>query len=164
MRRIEDKEQIMLLPLIRHAEKLTLSSPCQKSQRAAIIFQAYPTRGQLAIISEAINGREDNNCGGPNCRELCRFIDHHAERRAMQLLLDYPLEVVRGASLLHIKRKGGEIVPVSSLECIDCSSFANRLNYQAGVNLNEIILQDRNGYLALSIDEWYELSKNKNDR
>lgn len=162
MRRIEGSELKALQPVIHLAESLTLSSPCQKSQRAAVVFNSLLETNPI-ILASAVNKPEDENCNTSYCPRICRFNATHAERAVLRKVISqFALEELSGASLLHIKRKNGRITPVSKVTCWDCSSYAYHLQQDLGIRFSEFITQTPQGYLAFSIAEWYELSLQNN--
>lgn len=160
MRVIEKEEAIWLEPMINRAIKQAQLSPCQKSQRGAVVFKGE------RILGKGFNAPiYPNTCIPEVCKRFCRFNTIHAERRACYDALSKGFDLT-GASILHMKIKDGQIQPVNNTignaTCLDCSAYLIKLKID-GMPLNELILwradeEENRLYVAYSIEEFYRNS------
>lgn len=155
MRIVENTEATRLEPFINHATEQVRLSPCKKSQRGAVIFKGERILGQgfNAPIPPEI-------CTPELCMSVCRFHTIHAERRACYDALAKGFDL-KGASILHMKIKNGQVVPVQEASCLDCSAYLMGLK-RDGILLHELILLHEDGgklvYKAHTINEFFQNS------
>lgn len=152
MRTLEAKEVENLQPIIKAAARESLAAPCIKSQRGVVVFR------DGIILGRGVNHPPSpRRCIEGVCQAVCRYYTVHAEREACQDALSRGLDLT-GASLLHMKRKKGLIVPVTDVGCLDCSSYLGSL-YLSGIPLNELILlcadDGKEVFRAYSMEEFY---------
>jgi len=99
---------------LKDAVDFAMLSPCQKSKRGVIIFNAS------AVFAHGINGppRPFVCTGDEACRAACGKISVHAEQRA---LMSYVPGRDTEAYLLHVKAEDGVAVPSGPPSCWQCS-------------------------------------------
>ncbi len=158
MRVLESEEVEYLEPMIRGAVGMARLSPCGKSKRGAVVF-----RGER-ILGRGFNAPTPPHCCLPErCSLFCRSFAVHAERNACYEALSKGFDLT-GASILHIKIKNHQIVPVDEASCLDCSSYLMILK-RDGMPLRELILMhedegDSRVYKAHTIEEFFQNSLN----
>lgn len=135
-------------------------SPCQKSQRGAVVFIGD------RILGGGFNTPEyPRTCEPKICLPICSFYTTHAERKALQNALARGYDLT-GASVFHIKLDKPFFIPGEGRvvrettsgdpSCDDCSGFMIRLSQQ--MPLKEFILFQSRGYIAYQIEEFHNLT------
>lgn len=107
------------------AAAVALKSPCQKSQRGAVVVKDDRLLGKA--YNGPPSGQTCNPCLRANIRDNTRFeLCHgvHAEERAVRnALAATGAEGVKGARLYYVKTKDGEIRPSGGIACKQCSGI-----------------------------------------
>lgn len=149
MRLLENREVRFLQPVIGVAIEQAKMSPCQKSQRGAVVFKDALILGRG--FNTPILGRQ---CHPEICRSVCTLYTIHAERNAYQdaIASTRSLSELSGASILHIKLENGIEQWSDDLSCIDCSRYLIR------TNLKEFLLFTSMGWVGYPIREFHELT------
>jgi deoxycytidylate deaminase len=107
-------------------------SPCAKSKRGVVIYEAGATVG--AIYGNAFNGQPwPYECDGSDaCKAACSRLCVHAEQRAIMAMLrpsEIELAMRRYISpppelqLVHAKTVDGKLVPSREPSCDQCSKL-----------------------------------------
>ncbi|MFH0937061.1 MAG: hypothetical protein V1808_02095 [Candidatus Daviesbacteria bacterium] len=148
MRVLESRELEGLQHIIDRAAEMAQASPCQKSQRGAVVF-----------INNKILGTGYNEppypfeCDGAFCRPICSQFAIHAEQNAIyNTLKGYKLKDLQQASIFHIKVEKGVRLPSNDLSCAECSKLVLKLG------LKEFILFQDRGYVAYDTIEFHKLT------
>jgi deoxycytidylate deaminase len=102
-------------------------SPCAKSQRGAVVFAEHPCGLTTTpiILGAGFNGPPGTTrcTGSPACREFCGQRCMHAESRALHNAGQRWASIGPRAPwhMLHVKVKGGVVVPSGPPSCWQCS-------------------------------------------
>lgn len=150
MRILEAKEGFRIKRIAELAKQEALLSPCQKSQRGAIVFKGETILSKGHNIP--VSGRCDNNC-----ILYCSLLCNHAERTAIQKGL-LGGQNLTDASVFHIKVDNGRVKTSNDLSCADCSWFMSGELISRGIRLKEMILYQSQGYVAYDIEEYHQLT------
>lgn len=123
-----------------------MKSPCQ-SKRGAVIWSTFDHR----ILATGFNRPPIGfACDGSNhCKSTCRASAVHAEQMAI-LQADHNL--LRGASIMHVKAVDGEPVDSGGPSCTQCS----KLILEAGIKV--VYLRHDGKWVAYNADEFHRLS------
>lgn len=156
MRNLEIEEVNRIQHIIDAATEEARRSPCAKSKRGAVVFK----NGKILGLDNN-HPNLPHTCIPDACMNFCAFYTTHAERGACQDAIAKGNNI-NGASILHMKIKNNEIIPVDTAECFDCSSYLVRLRAR-GVYIAELILMhvDENQVLfrGYTIDEFFQNSR-----
>lgn len=102
-----------------HAVTVALQSPCAKSKRGVVIFDASGALG-FGFNGPPLPFRCD---GSDACRAACGKVAVHAEDRAIRsaISLHFRHPAISPCDLLHVKVKDGHAVPSGPPNCWQCS-------------------------------------------
>lgn len=144
------------------------SSPCQKSKRAAVIFDPAALandQGHLPPpIGTGFNGMPGiAECdGSAACRRDCAKICEHAEARAIhQALLRVGIfqsvrgvPALAGVEMVHVKTVDGRLVPSGAPSCWQCSKTI------VDVGLEAVWLYEDRELDGTSMPAWFRYTAN----
>lgn len=97
-------------------------SPCSKSRRGVVIYEASKDHDMCSLISEGFNHPPTGfECSGTQqCRDACGKICVHAEAAAL-LAWVRARPTGRSFEMVHVKSLDGRLVPSGGPSCWQCS-------------------------------------------
>lgn len=123
--------------LIAHAVRMAQRSPCAKSKRGAVVYDAaaYKTpegmehprslAGRPRVLGAGHNGMPYPFACGGSCGKACSPLCMHAEQRAVRVAEreGHDLIAIGSCDLIHVKVVGGVLVAGGGPSCWECSKL-----------------------------------------
>jgi len=141
-------------------------SDCRNSKRGAVVFRTL-NNAEVRILGYGHNrlpahGKCATTCANTSCGKRAM----HAEQRAILQAIwhagasepSWPVLVLAGADLLHIRVELGQKVPSREPRCVPCAALA----LHAGIA--GVWLYHEHGWRRYPADEFYRISCERGDR
>ncbi len=147
MRILEASEVQTLQPMIDLAIAQAMQSPCQKSQRGAILCR------DMEVLGQGFNHPMPPNLCIPRfCYGICALYAIHAELVALYDAISKGYDL-SGALFVHERIKDGIIAPSSKTSCATCGPQLLRVQAEMGLEFGGLVTRTPEGHKLVTIEE-----------